>query len=160
MESLGAQKPIASLDRPASMESWNDLLQFAHSQTDSAVNDEKKAFGMKLAIEELLSNIIRANSERVDGGPDKEVNIEIASFSSPEGVKPSFILRTIDTGLYFDPRFEGITREIADVPIDQRRIGGLGLFLVKSSVDEAHYSYADGRNTYHLITDIGANHEQ
>ena len=35
-------------------------------------------------------------------------------------------------------------------PLEERPIGGLGIFLVMRSVDQFHYEYVDGRNRYVL----------
>ncbi|MCP9928365.1 ATP-binding protein [Cyanobium sp. CH-040] len=153
MDRIGKLNLLASLERPASMECWNELLEFAHTQIDLGISDKSKAFGMKLAIEELLSNIIKANSGCNDCSQGQEVKIEVASFNSRQDNKNLFVLRTVDSGQFYNPHFDSLADQIPDIPIEQRPVGGLGLFLVKTSVDSAHYAYADGHNTYHLVTE-------
>ena len=50
----------------------------------------------------------------------------------------------IDHGVPYDP----LKKADPDVTLsaDQREIGGLGIFLVKKTMDEVSYDYKDGQN--------------
>ena len=50
----------------------------------------------------------------------------------------------IDTGMQYDP----LAQSDPDVTLaaKQRRIGGLGIFMVKNSMDGMSYEYKDGKN--------------
>jgi anti-sigma regulatory factor (Ser/Thr protein kinase) len=61
-------------------------------------------------------------------------------------------LQFSDNGPPFDPQFEMLDTSVADVPIQKRQIGGLGLFLIKTSVDKVDYAYVDRRNLYTIDT--------
>jgi serine/threonine-protein kinase RsbW len=154
VEDFSTLKVVASLKRSASMECWDDLLSFAHEQISLGIADKNKAFGMKLAIEELLSNIIRANSGVKGEGDSPLASIEVTSFTGTQDESSIFVVRTIDSGLQFDPQFDSVPGEISEVPINERRPGGLGLFLVKSSVDVVHYVHTEGKNIYYLIDTV------
>jgi serine/threonine-protein kinase RsbW len=54
-----------------------------------------------------------------------------------------------DTARPFDPRTR-LNPDHIDKPLDERPIGGLGIFLVMRSVDSFDYQYVDGRNRYVL----------
>ena len=49
-----------------------------------------------------------------------------------------------DSGIPFDP----LKKEDPDVTLtaEQRKIGGLGIFMVKKSMDAVEYEYIDGTN--------------
>ena len=49
-----------------------------------------------------------------------------------------------DTGMPFDP----LAKEDPDVTLsaEERRIGGLGIFMVKKSMDDVQYRHEDGKN--------------
>ena len=50
-----------------------------------------------------------------------------------------------DTAVPFDPR--RLTRpEQIDLPLAERPMGGLGIFLAIENVDEFRYEYVDGHN--------------
>ena len=54
------------------------------------------------------------------------------------------VITFIDSGTPFDP----LQKADPDVTLDaeEREIGGLGIFLVKKSMDEITYEYKDGHN--------------
>ncbi|MBK8026145.1 MAG: ATP-binding protein [Chloroflexi bacterium] len=59
----------------------------------------------------------------------------------------------IDQGLQFDPLEEHDMPTDTDVnmPIENREVGGWGIFLVVRNVDEFKYEYIDGKNFNHFI---------
>ena len=54
------------------------------------------------------------------------------------------IIQFLDSGIPFDP----LAKEDADITLsaEERNIGGLGIFMVKQSMDEVNYEYMDGKN--------------
>lgn len=86
----------------------------------------------------------------------EEIYVNIASYAYPSEIGDVTISaevsgdpRTLtvvfqDSGTPFDP----LAMQDPDItiPIEQRRIGGLGIFLVKDNMDDVTYRYADGKN--------------
>ena len=58
----------------ASMENWDAFIQSASTAIERDLKDEGKAYKLKLAYEELISNIIKASSN-TEGS--KEVSLKI-----------------------------------------------------------------------------------
>ena len=58
----------------------------------------------------------------------------------------------MDHGIPYDP----LAREDPDItlPPEERGIGGLGIFMVKKSVDDIKYEYKDGQNILTIIKEI------
>lgn len=52
----------------------------------------------------------------------------------------------------FDPHFDSVDESVVDVPLHERTIGGLGLLLVKKSVDSVSYQYRNPFNVYRLLS--------
>ena len=54
------------------------------------------------------------------------------------------IITFIDSGMPYDP----LARPDPDVtlPAEEREIGGLGIYMVKKSMDNISYEYKDGKN--------------
>jgi sigma-B regulation protein RsbU (phosphoserine phosphatase) len=98
--------------------------------------DRARIGDVELIVEELLANIVRAAAEHDDG--DVRMSLDCT-------LTPTEIMLTIrDDGREFDPLvFESAS---IDVDIAERRIGGLGIPLVKQLADACHYSRADGAN--------------
>jgi anti-sigma regulatory factor (Ser/Thr protein kinase) len=53
-------------------------------------------------------------------------------------------VRIEDRAPAFDPL--GLPEPDREASLDERPIGGLGVYLIRQMVDEATYRYADGRN--------------
>ena len=95
----------------------------------------------------------------------EEIFVNIASYAYPDGEgfvtirrdggegAEGLTLTFIDSGVPYDP----LQRPDPDLtlPADERPIGGLGVFLVKKIVDEAHYEYKDGKNMLTVLKVIG-----
>ena len=86
----------------------------------------------------------------------EEIFVNVASYAYEDGIgKATVGCRLLDNPLATEIVFkdEGIPynpleNEAPDtnLPIEQRRIGGLGIFLVKKNVDFIDYEYKDGQN--------------
>jgi len=111
------------------IEAIGEVFAFLETFTDSQEIDEKTAFCINLVVEELFTNMVRHN----EGGGDRitlsverrsdRVHLELVDFD----VEP------------FDPE----TAEVppVDAGIEERRPGGLGIYLVKKMVDDLNYDY-------------------
>ena len=64
----------------------------------------------------------------------------------------SVIITFIDRGVPYDP----LKKDDPDVTLsaEERAIGGLGIFMVKKTMDEITYEYRDGQNILRIRKDI------
>ena len=139
---------LNSIEAIASMESWDLLMDFIENQSNQNLQDSKQAYGMRLAGEEILSNMIREIHESTETLESHLIWITSQIFLL--GNKAWFEIVIEDNGPQFDPHLE-MPRDIqALTPVNERPIGGLGLFLVQQSVDQANYEWANNRNRYQL----------
>ena len=90
-------------------------------------------FKLNLVLEELGVNIVNYSGATGD--------IEISLVSDEESVT----VEISDDGLPFNPLLDKETPDIA-APLGDRPIGGLGIHLVRSMMDEIWYSREDGKN--------------
>lgn len=99
--------------------------------------DHKTAYKIKVALEEMLVNV--ASYAYAPGTGDIEIIYEITT-DSPK----MFSITIIDEGKAFNP----LAKEDPDVTLsaDEREIGGLGIFIVKSTMDEVEYIRKDNKN--------------
>ena len=52
--------------------------------------------------------------------------------------------------------YDPLAKEDPDVtlPAEERQIGGLGIYMVKKSMDEVAYEYRDGKNVFSIVKKI------
>ena len=90
-------------------------------------------FKLNLVLEELGVNIVNYSGATGD--------IEISLASDDERVT----VEIQDDGRPFNPLADQETPDIS-APLNDRQIGGLGIHLVRSMMDEMRYSREDGKN--------------
>ncbi len=95
---------------------------------------------INLVLEEIITNIIKYG---FDDNRQHHINI-IAAFEN-DTVK----IRVQDMAKPFNP-LEREDPKIHDVPLEQRDIGGLGIFFVKKMMDRVSYTRKEGRNILDL----------
>lgn len=108
------------------------------------INAELEALGcpmkvqlqLDVAIDELLSNI--AFYAYAPGSGRATVRLEAED--APRAVTLTFL----DSGTPFDPL--AASDPDIQLPAGERRIGGLGIFLVRKTMDAIRYEYRDGQN--------------
>lgn len=144
--------PVAQIEAEASMENWEMLIDFVKDQAAAALPQGRQFYGMLLASEELLSNVVRQSETH----PPREgvVTVRIVSQRRDCAGEHWFDLLISDDGAPFDPQLDSLQAPPVDAPIHERPVGGLGLFLVKTSVDRVHYCLDGGRNSYCLSSQI------
>jgi hypothetical protein len=132
----------------ASMEAWDRFIDFASRHIEHEISDRSRAYKLRLAFEELVSNIIHAAAAGKTNPTQTELKVIALRFKDEHSTW--LVLRTNDNGVHFDPEF--LTRERIDTnePVHDRKIGGLGLFLIRESVDRVAYEWLDGKNVYEL----------
>ena len=83
---------------------------------------------------------------------NREVNLKISCgiSTNKNNNEKTFTLQTEDNGIQFDPGFSKESDVDVNQDINERAIGGLGIFLIKESVDIASYAWINGRNTNQL----------
>ena len=72
-------------------------------------------------------------------------SVRLERFRDPTGVAITFT----DSGTPFDP----LKQKDPDVSLtaEERRIGGLGIYMVKKTMDDVKYEYRDGQNHLTII---------
>jgi len=90
---------------------------------------------LNLALEEVVANVIM---HAYPQGGVHEIRIDVTA------EKDRVAAEVVDDGVDFDP-LQGPEPNVA-LPLQQRPLGGLGLFLVRRVMDELHYSREAGTN--------------
>ena len=122
-----------------------EVLTFVEEQLTALGCSKKIIMQIDIAVEEIFVNIASyAYAPQI--GP-AVIRTEITE--EPLSVIISFV----DSGRPYDP----LARPDPDVhlPASERRIGGLGIFMVKKSMDDVSYEYKDGQNILTIKKHIG-----
>lgn len=96
----------------------------------------KVQMAIDVAVDEIFSNI--ANYAYKDKIGKATVQVDFINDNK------IVVITFIDEGTQYDP----LKNADPDVTakIDDRRVGGLGIFIVKKSMDDVHYEYKDNKN--------------
>lgn len=120
----------------ATVENIERVTEFVNEQLEAVGCPIKAQMQIDIAIDELFGNI--ANYAYNPDVGSATVRVEVTE--SPLAVVITFI----DRGVPYDP----LAKDDPDVTLsaEERQIGGLGIFMVKKSMDEITYDYKDGQN--------------
>ena len=112
------------------------VLAFVDEQLEEANCSSKIQTTIEIAVEELFVNIANYAYSPEIGTAVVQVSVN----KEPLSVEITFI----DNGKPYDP----LAKPDPDVTLsaEERQIGGLGIFMVKKSMDDIQYEYKDGRN--------------
>ncbi len=127
---------MKELTMNATVENITRVTAFVDEELEALGCPMKAQMQIDIAIDELFGNIAHY-AYNPEVGP-ATVRVEVVE--DPLSVVVSFI----DKGVPYDP----LSREDPDVELslEERRIGGLGIYMVKKSMDEISYEYKDGQN--------------
>ena len=120
----------------ATIENIETVTDFVDAQLEELDCPMKAEMQINVAIDELYSNIVKyAYTE--ESGP---ITVKFIAKDDPRRV----YIRFEDEGIPYNP----LTKEDPDITLsaDERTIGGLGIFMVKKTMDDMKYKYENGRN--------------
>ena len=101
---------------------------------------------VNLAVEEIVSNVMLYAYPKDTSG---QVLVEFVKRQAPDPQHPTYVFTITDSGVPFDPTQQAE----ADItlPAEKRKLGGLGIHLVRQIMDEIHYRREEGRNVLTLL---------
>ena len=130
-------KPIVKeITVPAKIENQPQVTEFVEAELNALDCPSNDRSQINIAIDEIFGNIARYAYPDSEG----EVTVRVKTDKCHSEITVVFI----DSGNPFNP----LEKEEPDVtlPARQRKVGGLGIHIVKSSMDEVSYEYKDGQN--------------
>ena len=127
---------MAELTLRASIANLNKVLAFVDAELEKLDCPMKAQMQIDIAVEELFVNI--AHYAYTPGEGDATIRVE------PSRDAGAVEITFLDRGVPFDP----LAKPDPDVTLsaEERKIGGLGIFMVKKSMDDMRYEYRDGQN--------------
>ena len=120
----------------AVVENIDAVTDFVGEQLDAFDCPMKAQMQISIAIDEVFSNIAHYAYDDQTG----EAIIRVEVTEEPRAAVITFI----DNGVPYNP----LEKDDPDTTLsaEDREIGGLGIFMVKKSMDEVVYEYKDGQN--------------
>jgi len=124
---------------PAVLDSLAEIRRYVKEAGDNAGIEEAKVYQLQLAVDEIATNIILYGYK--DAGASAVISIG-SEFSDG-----ALVIILEDRAPAFDPRTMQMP-EAEDLarPLEERKIGGLGIFLAIQGVDRFDYRREDGAN--------------
>ena len=120
----------------ALLENLQEVLSFVDAFVEEAGVSMKAQMQIDVAVEELFVNI--ASYAYAPGTGEATIKIG----KDPENNK--VFITFVDSGKPYNP----LEKDDPDITLsaEERGIGGLGIFMVKKSMDDMLYEYKDGQN--------------
>lgn len=127
--------PSISIEK-AEVKDINEVTAFIEAELEKIDCPMKAVMQINVAVDELFSNIVKY------GYPDEAgpVTVKFISHDEPKTV----YIRFEDEGIPYNP----LTKDDPDTTLsaEERSIGGLGIFVVKKTMDDMKYKYENGKN--------------
>lgn len=131
---------------PAALDQLGPVQDFIDEQLQRFDCPPKVKFQLDVAVEEIFVNI----AHYAYPGRQGEATVRCCVEEDPLQVTIQFL----DNGQPFNP----LLKQDADITLsaEDRQIGGLGIFMVKKSMDVVDYVYEDGKNVLTIKKNIHA----
>ena len=137
---LGPENAGKELTLEAADTRLAEVLAFVDGELEGLDCPMKTQMQVDVAVEEIFVNI--AHYAYAPGSGQATIRVETSL--EPKSVTVTFT----DRGIPYDP----LSKPDPDVTLsaEERQIGGLGIYMVKKTMDEMEYEYRDGQNVLRL----------
>ena len=112
----------------AVLENVSVAIDFVTGVARQAELDERTLYQVQLAVDEACANVVHHAYEGIEPG-DMEISCSVDADRLSIGVR--------DWGMGFEA--DQVSDPDVDAPLDERTLGGLGLFLIKQVMDKVDY---------------------
>src|SRR5919205_57315 len=119
---------MKSIQFAAKFEYLDEIREFVGEIARTGGFSDKDVYNIQLATDEAASNIIEHAYEKIPNGV-----LELSCDMQDNVIK----IVLIDHGESFDP--SEIPMPDLEADLSERKIGGLGIFLMRKLMDEVHY---------------------
>jgi serine/threonine-protein kinase RsbW len=128
---------MESLIVPGKLYSLRTIADYVLNAAKTAGLEKKASYNLRLAVDEIATNIIIHGYEEAgcEGNVNLQANLDEKSLT--------IILE--DTGVRYDPTKKDPQDDL-DLPLEERKIGGLGVYLAIQGVDQFSYARVGDRN--------------
>jgi serine/threonine-protein kinase RsbW len=133
----------------ATLESLSAIGGYIRDAAAEAGLDSRAAYRLRLAVDEMATNII-VHGRPLDHSGDDQILLKADMDDQ------ALTITLEDAGPAFNPLEHQTPDQLLATPIEERPIGGLGVFLATRGVDEFQYERLSDRNRSKFIVRRGA----
>lgn len=136
---------MQKLEVEAKMEYFSQVTQMVEEMLSEYACSPKILMQIQIALEEIFVNVAHYAYQT----DEKPLTVQCEVCGEP----PQLSVEFTDSGIPYNPlkRKEPNLTESAE----ERKIGGLGIYMVKQYMDEMTYAYKDGKNVLCIRKTIG-----
>lgn len=127
----------------AALDSLREMIDYIRQQAESHNVEQSLILKMELASEEAIVNIISYAYKNQKG--NISINCE------RNGQRFEIILR--DQGVPFNPIDVEINPQL-NTPVIERKVGGMGIFLIRKIIDEVSYQREEDENILRMVFNL------
>jgi serine/threonine-protein kinase RsbW len=120
-----------------SLESLEAIARYINDAAQKAGLDKKAAYRLRSAVDEIATNIIMYGYQALGIQGEITLNTQIDEKTLTVSIE--------DTGAAYDPTLYQQPNDL-DRPLEERNIGGLGIYLALQGVDRFLYERKSDRN--------------
>lgn len=133
---------MPTLEIKATVENLDIVKDFLDEQFAQTGCSRKTFMQIEISVEEIFVNI-----SHYAYAPDTGMACIAVDISDGKA-----LITFEDSGIPYDP----LARPDPDITLsaEDRDIGGLGIFMVKKSMDDVRYEYRDGKNILTLVKEL------
>lgn len=125
------------------------LAPFVEEMGNEFALDMAFILEVQLVLDEAVSNVINYAYSDCTGKP---ICLQADMVEATNGHR-QLVIRMIDQGVAFDPITNAPVVDGTQT-IEERPVGGLGIFLIQQIMDEVRYSRVDNQNILTMIKNI------
>ncbi len=131
-----------SITLPGTLASLEPIRTYVEAAGMQAGLDKKQLYRLTLAVDELATNTIVHGYQEADLTGDVTIGVDL---------EPTALTIYIEDGAApYNPLDKAMPTNLT-ADLQEREIGGLGIFLALKNVDEFRYEYSKGRNRNVLV---------
>jgi serine/threonine-protein kinase RsbW len=120
---------------PATLDHLYEAMEFVVSFAEEQGFPPNRLMEIELSMEEALVNIIKY------AYPDGNGNMEISCILNGQD---QFVVEIADTGIPFNVL--SVAEPDVTSGVEERKVGGLGIYFIKTLMDDVAYTREDGKN--------------
>ena len=132
---------------PGTLDALEPIRKYVQDAAQSAGLEHKAIYKLCLAVDEIATNVVLHGYEEAGLSGDLKIDATMAD--------NTLVIQLEDHGKPYDPNFHALPNadDLAE-QLEQREIGGLGIFLALDGVDDIQYNSTENANVHRFIINL------